>query len=89
MIRLKFQGYRCTPDALSSLHGQSLEFTLTVPLSSLFDKNYFQKILLTLYFCLRVLTAAELDLFERGDPESINPELGVDEQADLLPYNRY
>ena len=39
--------------------------------------------------CFRVLTAAELDLFERGDPESINPELGVDEQADLLPYNRY
>jgi hypothetical protein len=40
-------------------------------------------------FCLfRVLTAAELQLFEAGDPGSINPEMGVDEQAELLPYNR-
>jgi FMS-like tyrosine kinase 1 len=29
-----------------------------------------------------------LDLFQQGDPKSINPELGVDDQADLLPYNR-
>jgi hypothetical protein len=36
-----------------------------------------------------VLTAAELQLFEAGDPASINPEMGVDEQAELLPYNRY
>ena len=36
----------------------------------------------------RVLTAAELQLFEAGDPASINPEMGVDEQAELLPYNR-
>jgi FMS-like tyrosine kinase 1 len=26
--------------------------------------------------------------FEIGAPESINPELPVDEQADLLPYDR-
>ncbi len=29
-----------------------------------------------------------MDLFQQGDPKSINPELGVDDQADLLPYNR-
>ena len=33
------------------------------------------------------LTKAELDLFVAGDPKAINPELGVDDQADLLPYN--
>lgn len=37
---------------------------------------------------LRVLTTAELHFFEAGDPGSINPEMGVDEQAELLPYNR-
>ncbi len=36
----------------------------------------------------KILTAAELLLFENGDPSSINPELGVDDQADLLPYNK-
>jgi FMS-like tyrosine kinase 1 len=34
------------------------------------------------------LTAQELNMFENGDPGSINPELGVDDQADLLPYNK-
>ena len=34
------------------------------------------------------LTAQELLMFEKGDPNSINPELGVDDQADLLPYNK-
>ena len=34
------------------------------------------------------LTRAELDLFVDGDPNSINPALGVDDQADLLPYNK-
>jgi FMS-like tyrosine kinase 1 len=29
-----------------------------------------------------------LNNFETGAAESINPELGVDEQADLLPYDR-
>ena len=43
---------------------------------------------LDMFVMFRVLTAVELDMFERGDPGSINPELGVDEQADLLPYNR-
>ena len=27
-------------------------------------------------------------MFENGDPDSINPELGVDDQANLLPYNK-
>ncbi len=40
-------------------------------------------------YIFRVLTAAELQLFEAGDPASINPEMGVDEQAELLPYNRH
>ena len=26
-------------------------------------------------------------MFEAGDPSAINPELGVDDQAELLPYN--
>ncbi len=34
------------------------------------------------------LTQAELMLFETGDPKSINPELGLDDQVDLLPYER-
>lgn len=34
------------------------------------------------------LTKAELDLFVAGDPTAINPDLGVDDQAELLPYNR-
>ena len=33
------------------------------------------------------LTKAELQMFEAGDPTAINPELGVDDQAELLPYN--
>ena len=39
-------------------------------------------------FIFRTLTVAELQLFEKGDPEAINPEMSPDEQADLLPYNR-
>ena len=34
------------------------------------------------------LTQAELMLFETGDPSSINPELGLEDQADLLPYEK-
>ena len=34
------------------------------------------------------LTAQELKMFENGDPSGINPEMGVDDQADLLPYNK-
>jgi len=34
------------------------------------------------------LTAAELRLFEEGDIKSINKALPVDEQTDLLPYNK-
>ena len=37
---------------------------------------------------LRVLTVAELQLFEKGDPDSINPEMSIEEQADLLPFNK-
>jgi hypothetical protein len=43
---------------------------------------------MSIFYLFRVLTAAELQLFEAGDPGSINPEMGVDEQAELLPYNR-
>ena len=34
------------------------------------------------------LTKGQLAMFENGDPDSINPELGVDDQANLLPYNK-
>lgn len=34
------------------------------------------------------LTQAELMLFETGDPKSINPELALDDQVDLLPYEK-
>ena len=34
------------------------------------------------------LTSQELKMFENGDPGSINPEMGADDQADLLPYNK-
>lgn len=34
------------------------------------------------------LNLAGLANFEKGALESINPELPVDEQADLLPYDR-
>ena len=27
-------------------------------------------------------------MFENGDPNAINPDLAVDDQADLLPYNK-
>lgn len=54
-------------------------------------------VLFTIYLCLRIrrerrlfreLKAAGLADFERGNPDSINPELAVDEQADLLPYDK-
>lgn len=32
--------------------------------------------------------AHQLDMFDKGNPESINPDLPVDEQAELLPYDR-
>lgn len=35
----------------------------------------------------RELLAAGLWYFNEGLPKSINPELGIDEQAELLPYN--
>ena len=30
----------------------------------------------------------QLDVFRKGDPASINPDLPVDEQTELLPYDR-
>lgn len=54
-------------------------------------------VICTIYLCLRIrrerrlfreLKAAGLADFERGNPDSINPELAVDEQADLLPYDK-
>lgn len=54
-------------------------------------------IICTIYLCIRIrrerrlfreLEAAGLTNFEEGNPASINPDLSLDEQADLLPYNR-
>lgn len=54
-------------------------------------------ILFTLYLCIRIrrerrlfkeLKAAGLADFEKGNVESINPDLALDEQADLLPYDK-
>ncbi|XP_055298876.1 vascular endothelial growth factor receptor 1-like isoform X18 [Sitodiplosis mosellana] len=51
----------------------------------------------TIYLCIRIrrerrlfreLKAAGLANFEEGNPESINPDLALDEQADLLPYDK-
>lgn len=36
----------------------------------------------------RELKAAGLANFVDGNPESINPDLALDEQADLLPYDK-
>lgn len=30
----------------------------------------------------------QLDIFDKGNPESINPDLPVDEQTELLPYDK-
>lgn len=54
-------------------------------------------VICTVYLCLRIrrerrlfreLKAAGLANFEEGNPDSINPELALDEQADLLPYDK-
>lgn len=54
-------------------------------------------VICTLYLCWRIrsekslvreLKAAGLANFEEGNPECINPELTMDEQAELLPYDR-
>ncbi len=54
-------------------------------------------ILLSIYLCYKVrgkkqqiaeLKAAGLANFEEGNIESINPEISIDEQADLLPYDK-
>lgn len=37
---------------------------------------------------LRELKATDLANFEEGNPDRINPDLALDEQADLLPYNK-
>lgn len=51
----------------------------------------------TIYLCVRIrrerrllreLKAAGLANFEEGNPDSINPDLALDEQADLLPYDK-
>lgn len=53
--------------------------------------------ILTIYLCARVrrekkliaeLKAAGLANFEEGNLESIDPDVNLDEQADLLPYNK-
>ena len=32
--------------------------------------------------------AKKLETFARGHPESLNPDLPIDEQTDLLPYDQ-
>lgn len=53
--------------------------------------------ILSIYLCCKVrnkklqiaeLKAAGLANFEEGNVESINPEISIDEQADLLPYDK-
>ncbi|XP_063636171.1 vascular endothelial growth factor receptor 1 isoform X3 [Cydia splendana] len=53
-------------------------------------------VLLVLYLCWRIkkekrfrkeLAAAGLLYFKEGAPKSLNPQLGIDEQAELLPYD--
>lgn len=54
-------------------------------------------VICTVYLCLRIrrerrlfreLKAAGLANFEEGNIDSINPDLTLDEQADLLPYDK-
>lgn len=54
-------------------------------------------IICTIYLCLRIrrerrllreLKAAGLANFEEGNVDLINPDLALDEQADLLPYDK-
>lgn len=54
-------------------------------------------VMLSMYLCCKVrrkkmqiaeLKAAGLANFEEGNIESINPEMNLDEQADLLPYDK-
>lgn len=54
-------------------------------------------VICTIYLCVRIrrerrlfreLKAAGLAHFEEGNIESINPDLALDEQADLLPYDK-
>lgn len=54
--------------------------------------------LLSVYLCVRVhrerklikeLKAAGLANFEEGNLECIDPDIGLDEQADLLPYDKH
>lgn len=58
---------------------------------------FFVLVLCTIYLCARVrrerrlrkeLVAAGLANFDDGEPDRINPELALDEQADLLPYDK-
>lgn len=45
-------------------------------------------LLLRIYYYRRELKAAGLENFEEGDIEKINPELPLEDQADLLPYDK-
>nr|XP_045605396.1 vascular endothelial growth factor receptor 1-like isoform X1 [Procambarus clarkii] len=51
---------------------------------------------ISIFFCRKIiqdrkraldLRLREQKLFNEGDPESLNPEIGIDQQAELLPYN--
>lgn len=36
----------------------------------------------------RELKLLGLENFHNGNPENLNPELGIDDQAELLPYDK-
>ncbi|ERL93992.1 hypothetical protein D910_11277 [Dendroctonus ponderosae] len=50
-----------------------------------------------IYICIRIRKERELrrelkllglENFHNGNPENLNPDLGIDDQAELLPYNK-
>ncbi|CAH1128807.1 unnamed protein product [Ceutorhynchus assimilis] len=54
-------------------------------------------IIAVIYICIRIrkeralrreLKLLGLENFHNGNPENLNPELGIDDQAELLPYNQ-
>lgn len=53
-------------------------------------------IILSVFICIKIrsdrkraynIRLEDQRMFEQGDPDNLNPELGLDEQAELLPYD--
>lgn len=94
--------YRC--DALNKIGADSRSINLEITgMPTIRGWIYgslimiFILILLSVYLCFKVrnsrrqvleMKAAGLANFEEGNIESINPDLSLDEQADLLPYDK-